>query len=372
MFHRRAVLGGLLGGVLGAALWALIALVTSYEIGWIAWAVGGLVGYGVALGNRGAPHSPVASGVLAAAITLLAIPAGKYALVELSVPSDAELVSILMENTRNDEFVISYVADDVVDELEASGETVDWPPGVDPAVASTREEYPPDVWTEAEARWASMSEGEREDFRGVVEEITRENVAASLPEIRATIRDGAFLRSFAPMDLLFFGLAVVTAYGVAAGGRKTGEEVAEEFREAVKLALVEVMVADAHADAREVRAVRDVYAKVAGGELAEEEVRREIALAESGRKDITAVLSELAPHLNEHGKETVIRAAFMVAAADGELGDREKELISGIATALGVTHDRLPRILGGLMEELRGPEEIPAPEEPRGRTAAGP
>ena len=40
----RALVGGALAAVLGGAAWALIVIVTSYEIGWAAWGVGGLVG----------------------------------------------------------------------------------------------------------------------------------------------------------------------------------------------------------------------------------------------------------------------------------------------------------------------------------------
>jgi uncharacterized tellurite resistance protein B-like protein len=45
----RDIAFGLAGGFAGAALWTGVFRLTGYETGWIAWGVGGLVGYTVAL-----------------------------------------------------------------------------------------------------------------------------------------------------------------------------------------------------------------------------------------------------------------------------------------------------------------------------------
>ena len=42
----RGIIGGALGGLIGAVIWAGISYFTGYEIGWIAWGVGGMVGLG--------------------------------------------------------------------------------------------------------------------------------------------------------------------------------------------------------------------------------------------------------------------------------------------------------------------------------------
>lgn len=68
--------------VVGAAVWALIAYLTEYEIGWIAWGIGaGAGGAAVAVGGRGAPVA-----VSAAVLSLVAIFGGKYAAVYSSLP----------------------------------------------------------------------------------------------------------------------------------------------------------------------------------------------------------------------------------------------------------------------------------------------
>lgn len=64
------------GAVIGAAIWLGVGIVTKYEIGWIAWALGGLAGAGMALGYRQYNRR---AGVTAAAIALGGIFLGKGA-----------------------------------------------------------------------------------------------------------------------------------------------------------------------------------------------------------------------------------------------------------------------------------------------------
>jgi hypothetical protein len=70
------VVGGLIGGSIGAAIWAAIAYFTQYEIGYVAWAVGGLAGAGCSVGARG--YAGVTSGGFAAVIAVVAVLAGKF------------------------------------------------------------------------------------------------------------------------------------------------------------------------------------------------------------------------------------------------------------------------------------------------------
>jgi hypothetical protein len=62
-----AIIGGAVAAVVGAAIWAAIAYLTGYEIGWIAIGVGALVGIAVRVMGRG--DTPP-FGVLAALLSL--------------------------------------------------------------------------------------------------------------------------------------------------------------------------------------------------------------------------------------------------------------------------------------------------------------
>lgn len=61
-----ALIGGLISAMLGAVAWGLLTWATQWEIGYLAWAIGGIVGFGVArLGGRG-PTMAVMAALLAA------------------------------------------------------------------------------------------------------------------------------------------------------------------------------------------------------------------------------------------------------------------------------------------------------------------
>lgn len=69
------VLGGLVGGLLGAVLWAAISYFTNYQIGWIAVAVGFLVGFGVSRLGHGVDLKFAIAG---AAIAFISVVVGNF------------------------------------------------------------------------------------------------------------------------------------------------------------------------------------------------------------------------------------------------------------------------------------------------------
>ena len=207
-----AIAGGVVAGGIGAAAWAVIARVTGMEIGWIAWGVGLLVGLGVAIGNKG-EGSP-AAGAVAAVIAVLAVVAGKYTMVQLVLPDADEIVAQAMYDLDDDEFVVSYLADEVVAEFEASGKPVNWPEDIVVATASAEADYPTDVWAEAVIRWDAMSTDEREGYRAQL----KEKIAVNADIFRSSIAAVGFTQTFGLMDVIFFGLAVLTAFRIGRSG----------------------------------------------------------------------------------------------------------------------------------------------------------
>ena len=55
--------------------------------------------------------------------------------------------------------------------------------------------------------------------------------------------------------------------------------------------------------------------------------------------------------VNESGKEIVIRAAFLVAAADGEFHDDEKALLAEIGQALDMSDAHLKGVISSVIQE---------------------
>jgi hypothetical protein len=74
-----AAVGGLVGAVAGALAWAAIAILSGYEIGYVAVLVGWLAGHGVRIGARGARGRGLQT--VAVALSLLGLLLAKYFLV---------------------------------------------------------------------------------------------------------------------------------------------------------------------------------------------------------------------------------------------------------------------------------------------------
>ena len=106
-----------------------------------------------------------------------------------------------------------WQAKKVVAQFERDGRDVDWPPGMDVESAWREPHYPPDVWAEAQTQWDAMSEPDREDHKAFVTRQVEQNMALGEQEML----NWWFLQSFTIFDILWVGLAVVTAFKLGAG-----------------------------------------------------------------------------------------------------------------------------------------------------------
>lgn len=131
--------------------------------------------------------------------------------------------------------------------------------------------------------------------------------------------------------------------------REQQREVEAQWREAVTRVMIRMMLADGRVDDEEVLRLRGIHQSICGREIAEAELLERISAVEAGRGDLEGDLREIAPMLNEHGKELVVKAALAIAAADGELGGEEKLLMDRLARALHMSHAHF----GGILAEAR-------------------
>lgn len=107
-----------------------------------------------------------------------------------------------------------------------------------------------------------------------------------------------------------------------------------EFHSAVKRVMVLMMMADGKMDEEEVETIRQVFGKLSGREVSKDEVDAEVAASKNEGGGLRQYLTRVSPNLNDAGKETVVRAAFYVAAADGKITEEETALLAELATAL--------------------------------------
>ena len=119
---------------------------------------------------------------------------------------------------------------------------------------------------------------------------------------------------------------------------------AAKFRAACHEAILRVMVrmtaADGRIDPSEVEVVRGVYFRLTEQDLSAEEVASDAASTLGSAGTVATDVAAVAPMLNDRGREMVLRAAVMVANADGDISEAEWKAFAELGQALGmsVTH----------------------------------
>ena len=203
----KVIGAGAAAGLIGAAIWAGVAYATHREVGLVAWGIGALVGLGVRFAAR--EWEGAAPGAIAAGVALLAVVLGKYAAVSLVVGKELGNIDVLV----TDDDMIGSIADDICREREKQGKRLAWPPGMSVENATKAEDYPPGVWAEAVKRWNALSPAEKvRQKEGRKQDLSR-RLAADVGEVKKHV----FWASFGPFDILWFGLAVVTAFRLGSG-----------------------------------------------------------------------------------------------------------------------------------------------------------
>lgn len=209
-FAPLAFVAACVAGLVGAGAWALLSIGANFEIGYLAWAIGGLVGLAtVKLGGRGTLMAGAA-----AAIVLLSIFGGKYIAVQADINSsieeatdqsafvayieemttDSEALKALGENPTNEQLAVMMHECSFVEEKSADV--------TDEQIADFREYNMPDLITfdAAEADYAAWSQ-EQQAW------ITLQVDAAG--GIVGFVGD-----DLGAMDLIFLLLGITTAFGM--------------------------------------------------------------------------------------------------------------------------------------------------------------
>ena len=123
-----------------------------------------------------------------------------------------------------------------------------------------------------------------------------------------------------------------------------------EFQQATRRVMVLMMLADGNVDEAEMASIQDLLGKVSKRTVERAEIESEIAAARKDSKSVEDYCRGMTGYLNESGKEMVVRAALMVAAADGKFEDAEKELLARIAKALELSSAHFRGILAEATE----------------------
>jgi hypothetical protein len=209
--YVRMTLCGLGGGILAALLWAGFSYMTGAELGWVAWGVGLVVGLGVRWADTEAQGW--VPGVLAAVLVIPALVGGKYLAVRFIAAR--EFAKITIPEEVDPEFAKVELASEVVAEYEAKKKQLNWPNKTRLVTSATKgpqagDEFPADVWRETNRRWDKLPPADQKQRLSVA----KKNLLRIIDDLKAHAIARAFENSFSPFDILWFLLAIATAFRV--------------------------------------------------------------------------------------------------------------------------------------------------------------
>lgn len=123
------------------------------------------------------------------------------------------------------------------------------------------------------------------------------------------------------------------------------------FMTAVKQIMIHLCLADGSIDQSEVAQIQAIYEQLTGSRISESELREEIDAISKSPPTLYTLIDQLSGQLNDSGKETAIRSAYLIAAADGHVDQSEMEMIQRIAHRLGISPAHLNGIIASVSQE---------------------
>lgn len=211
---HRWFIGGMVGGAAGIAVWVAVGYFAQYEIGWIAWGIGFVVGAGVRYGAYlGDEEESETQGMVAGALAVGSIVLAKYILFCMLVGNvDTAGIQEAVDSIRFDEeAMVASAADEIAGEMIDGGQSIEWPAGMNYEDASRQADYPAEIWQQAQERWNALPEVKKQEQKR-----QRLELASALSEMAKASNIG-FTDFFSPWDALWFGLAAITAYKLGVG-----------------------------------------------------------------------------------------------------------------------------------------------------------
>lgn len=136
-----------------------------------------------------------------------------------------------------------------------------------------------------------------------------------------------------------------------------------EFRQAMRRVLVLMMLADGVVEDSEIEAIQQILGKLEARKVERPEIEAEMAKAKAG-EDLAHYCKAMAGTLNDAGREMVVRAALLVATADGKFDDSERDALAKMATALNLSRAHFAGIVTEVLADV--PPPPPPPQAPAG------
>lgn len=145
----------------------------------------------------------------------------------------------------------------------------------------------------------------------------------------------------------FFGRgALLDASECSGGGETMTDTMVGAGAEWILKTMVAMAVADGAPDRQEIDLIQQIYLDETGKSVSAEEI--ETMALSMAKIDFTAALAAQEKLLDLRSKEEIVRAAYLVLLADGEIAGAERKRLQDISLAL-----KIPEIhFGAILEDL--------------------
>ncbi|QGJ70439.1 Hypothetical protein PBC10988_21360 [Planctomycetales bacterium 10988] len=126
---------------------------------------------------------------------------------------------------------------------------------------------------------------------------------------------------------------------------KQNEEFAAEYQHAMVAVMTAMLLADGNVDDSEIDRACEIYERVSGNQASRQDMLDYVNRTQQSGEDILPKVQQFATTLNEHGKEMIVKAAYMIAAADGTIDPSEQRFLGQLGGALGLSKAHFRGIL---------------------------
>lgn len=125
------------------------------------------------------------------------------------------------------------------------------------------------------------------------------------------------------------------------------KESRKEFNSVLKSTMALMVLADGKVEDDEINSMVQIFSNFSDDEPTAEEMRTVVEEMQNSDTNISDFTRGQADKFNTDGKSLLIRASLMIASADGEMSEKEKEGIFAMANGLGLTQQEFDAIIAG-------------------------
>jgi uncharacterized tellurite resistance protein B-like protein len=120
------------------------------------------------------------------------------------------------------------------------------------------------------------------------------------------------------------------------------------FERAVLDVMILMMISDGAIDEQEVSTIVRVHHQLAGMAVSEDRIRARALEVQAESGSLQTYVANVAGHLNPDGKDMVLRALTMIAAADGVIAPEELAVLKDAGKALDIPRARIDAAINDL------------------------